>query len=410
MKVIHKKGNSLFTVGWKRLRNRLRAALGDSQSWYHTDFPPHPRKIIFGHTRSGGEGRIEFRTLIPAFKETFDRSALLQSHPSLETPEWQTKTAEFPALPIIEVSRARTVSSRGPVITDDNVLISELSRLPCPCPSGIIHPLLLGEGYPESRVVRKKGIYGLAHTTAGSTYHWIYETLPRLELLRKAGYTWDKLDGIFLRRPQFEAHYATLDLLGIPKEKIVWCLKNSHFAAEKIVASPVPIVSSYHPAWVHQFLRALPGFPLEAYKAEKRRILISRGEGSTKRRRVLNQKELAKSLKESFGFEEVQLASLSFLDQVRVFASAEWIISPHGAGLSNLTFAPEGAKVIEIFTPEYTPIMFRNIAWETGLHYQATVGTAVAPEEPSHFGADIVADIASVHQLFRQMEASLPRF
>ena len=39
---------------------------------------------------------------------------------------------------------------------------------------------------------------------------------------------------------------------------------------------------------------------------------------------------------------------MSVVDQILLFQSAEFIISPHGAGLSNLLFCEPGTKVIEL--------------------------------------------------------------
>ncbi|MBD1921548.1 glycosyltransferase family 61 protein [Microcoleus sp. FACHB-831] len=47
-----------------------------------------------------------------------------------------------------------------------------------------------------------------------------------------------------------------------------------------------------------------------------------------------------------FGFEQVTLESLSVSDQAALFSSAQVVIAPHGAGLSNVVFCNRGTKVI----------------------------------------------------------------
>jgi capsular polysaccharide biosynthesis protein len=64
-------------------------------------------------------------------------------------------------------------------------------------------------------------------------------------------------------------------------------------------------------------------------------------------RQVENAAEVRDFL-ERAGFITVRLESLSLLEQVRLFASAEFVVGPHGAGLANLLFTPPSARVIEL--------------------------------------------------------------
>jgi hypothetical protein len=77
-----------------------------------------------------------------------------------------------------------------------------------------------------------------------------------------------------------------------------------------------------------------------------RKVYISRQ--FTGMRRILNEAVLRKALKQR-GFEIVVLEKLAMADQMRVFAEADVIISPHGAGLTNVIFCNAGTLLIEIF-------------------------------------------------------------
>ncbi len=98
---------------------------------------------------------------------------------------------------------------------------------------------------------------------------------------------------------------------------------------------------------VYDFIRSLY---LEGYgiqPAEKRRRLwVSRQD--TKKRQIANEADLLPVL-ERHGFETVMPGQMPFQEQVRLFAGAEAIAGTHGAGLTNLLFAPEGTRVLEIF-------------------------------------------------------------
>jgi len=61
----------------------------------------------------------------------------------------------------------------------------------------------------------------------------------------------------------------------------------------------------------------------------------------------LNESEIETALA-SRGFRTVVLSEMSFEAQVRSFSRARLIVAGHGAGLTNLLFAPPGAAVVEI--------------------------------------------------------------
>ena len=61
------------------------------------------------------------------------------------------------------------------------------------------------------------------------------------------------------------------------------------------------------------------------------RIYVSRGDAAF--RRVVNESEVIRAL-EGVGFEPYTLSDMSFAEQVTLFARAEVVIAPHGAGLA----------------------------------------------------------------------------
>lgn len=65
------------------------------------------------------------------------------------------------------------------------------------------------------------------------------------------------------------------------------------------------------------------------------------------KRKVVNEKEVENTLV-SFGFEVVYPEELSYSEQVVLFSCAKWLISIHGAGLTNMLFMKEGQNVLEL--------------------------------------------------------------
>ncbi len=57
-------------------------------------------------------------------------------------------------------------------------------------------------------------------------------------------------------------------------------------------------------------------------------------------------------------------------DQIRAFAAASVIVSPHGAALANLVFATPGATVIELFPPSSVLPDYWRLASSAGVTYR----------------------------------------
>ena len=79
----------------------------------------------------------------------------------------------------------------------------------------------------------------------------------------------------------------------------------------------------------------------------QRKLFVSRDDAPA--RRLSNAEEIFAILK---GWEYVTLSTMSIQDQIKTFAEASHVISPHGAGLLNTVFSQRGTRVIEIAQKE----------------------------------------------------------
>ena len=100
---------------------------------------------------------------------------------------------------------------------------------------------------------------------------------------------------------------------------------------------------------------------------------------------------------------------MSFIEQVRTFSAARLIVSPMGAGLTNLMFAPLHAAVLEITNTNLRHMREnRIISEQLGLRYQDVVSeryagaqTAASPAYYDYY-ADIDAVMRAVEGLLRR--------
>ncbi len=189
------------------------------------------------------------------------------------------------------------------------------------------------------RLPRLKGTYLSLLSTSTTYAHWLMDCLPRLAPLERAD--------IKLLIPARPTRYQleSLALLGFSANQLVEVgrqpvrverLLLAHTAQRSGVPSPV------HLARLRDRLLEAAGVPPGP---PTRRLYISRAKTS---RPVVNESELEPVLAE-YGFETVLPETLSFADQVRLFAQAEAILGAHGAGIYNHIFCPAGAVVIEVY-------------------------------------------------------------
>lgn len=137
--------------------------------------------------------------------------------------------------------------------------------------------------------------------------------------------------------------------------------------------------------------------------ASASRIFISREEAGV--RRIVNEAELRQALI-GLDFEIVILERLSLVEQAAVIAAADVIVSPHGAGLTNLLWSHPKATLVEIF-PEggVHGSAFLRVAAQLGLEYYCVVGQARENRDKkgNPNNADIEVDVAAVRQFVEDL-------
>lgn len=184
--------------------------------------------------------------------------------------------------------------------------------------------------------------------------HWLLDALPRLAALERLPI--DEVRIVVSGRPN-QWQQESLAMLGVDPSQTV-ALEERYLELETLYfPSFVGEPGNPHP-WGCQWLRqrVLGDGELER---KQRRIYITRRRAL--RRRVLNESELEPVLREH-GFEIVEAERLGFHDQIRLFGQAEAIVGPHGAGLTNIMFAPPGCKVMELFGADCVRVMYWALA------------------------------------------------
>ncbi len=274
---------------------------------------------------------------------------------------------------VISIPNGRVIGNAGTVITHDNKFLSDVSDIVSS--EKHIFPYLKlpkRELIPETVTV-------LATGAGGKYYHWILEALPRLEILKNT--LPNGLDSIdkFIVNKGISAIPETLEILGIPSNKLLYCDSNSHIQAKTLVVPSLAGSVGDPPSWVCNFLR-------ESFLKCKQdintpsKIYISRGKAQY--RRVTNEESVLNYLS-NHGFTPICLEEHSFSMQITLLSNAKVVVASHGAGLSNLIWCNPGTKVLEMFSPNYVNVCFWAIANQLKLDYFYLIGDGKRPPDYS---------------------------
>jgi capsular polysaccharide biosynthesis protein len=201
-------------------------------------------------------------------------------------------------------------------------------------------------------------------------FHFINSILPRIALLHRIGSS-QPLPVYASRRERFADEM--LSMLGQPTEPLPpgWIkAKRLFFPSPFILEGDHFTRPRYGSTLLKELLNPLLGKPV----APRRKLYLSRDDAVV--RRVTNQAELDGVLA-SYGFESVCAAGMTMRDQIDLFRSCSWLVSAHGAGLSNMVFMPPGSVITEMVSPARLWPTFRTLAARHGHVYHAVIGRAV---------------------------------
>ncbi|MCP5469054.1 MAG: glycosyltransferase family 61 protein [Chlamydiales bacterium] len=222
------------------------------------------------------------------------------------------------------------------------------------------------------RITHADRVISLAAGWHDMFYHWMYEVLPRLFLVKE-------LPGMIYIDQGKAFQKESLALFGIEKGRLIDASKWNAVRTKELI---VPSIPNFATKWVCDFLRD----NIHVRKLDRRRLYISRSDAQ--KRRILNEEELLPIL-EKHGFECRTLSDLPFLEQTALFKSAEIVVGPHGAGFSHLAFCEPGTPLLEIFAPSYTHQCYWQIANAASLPYHYMLGEGKGGVETD---PDIVVD------------------
>lgn len=278
---------------------------------------------------------------------------------------------------VTAIEKGRVYSNHGitfAIISQDNHLVGDVSfaynygRVATPEEN-----IIFNQKYFKKPKYYKGVVFSmLSGLGAINNYgHWLIDTLPRLHLLKESGW-FDKVDWFLVPNYHYDYQKDSLKLLGIDESKIIDGNQYLHIQADVLLASTAPRgVHSILPQWCCDYLRQSFLTKETLTNSYPPLIYISRRDSMI--RRVLNEDKVI-NLLETYGFKTYTLSELPLTEKIKLFASAEVIVSAAGAGMVNTVFCKKGTKILEIFGETLVHADTYDKANKAGLEYHYLLG------------------------------------
>lgn len=195
----------------------------------------------------------------------------------------------------------------------------------------------------------------------------------------------------------------TLEFLGVPQHEVVH-LEAPTIFDRLVLVSPMAFGRYEISPAITETLRDHPRVH-ELWRKPKRRLYVPRRNVSM--RRVVNEAAVEEALRK-LGFEVFDNAEHSVREQVRAFRDASIIVSPHGAGLSNIAYCDAGTPVLELVPEGYDQgvTSYRSLADIFGLPYsQLFAKEAKRDRRGNRCNSDIEIDVKELVQTIKAITA-----
>jgi capsular polysaccharide biosynthesis protein len=275
---------------------------------------------------------------------------------------------------VLDVRGWRVWGNQGAVVTDDGRLLGDVSREFEKEEHSIFKQLKL-----VPPVILSGTSVILSASGADMYYHWMFDILPRLQLLKTAGFDSSSIDHYILDYRDIPFQREALATLDIPLKKI--CRANDHFGfhirAERLIVPSLPSRLDEVAAFACRFLREtfLNEHTCSSYGE---RIYLKR----SGKRSITNELEIEDYLQEQ-GFETILCEQYTIAQQAVIFNNARIIVGPHGAAFSNVVFCKPGTKVLEFFSPRWINPCYWTICNHIKATYYYLVGEGTPPDAKS---------------------------
>ena len=226
---------------------------------------------------------------------------------------------------------------------------------------------------PQMRLAH--GVH-LMTTNLDNYYHWTIDLLSRFDATLCRPQPPLPRPVLIVSAPRAGWQVESLALLDLGDTPVITLDHGAVATVSRLVVVPglagggffpTPLLLRNFLAWRTRLARGTDG---------PRRLYISRRDSD--QRRLVNEDAVIDVVRRA-GYTVVTLSGMSVVEQIRLFAGAERIVAPHGAGLTNIVYCGEGTSLLELHMDGYVQWAFRRLAGIAGLRYGCVIGQTCEP-------------------------------
>lgn len=249
-----------------------------------------------------------------------------------------------------------------------------------------------------------------------AVFHWLLESIPRIHMLSWAGIPFSEIDKIIFRAID-DWHLEALDLLGVPRSKVLFT-NTHHIEADRlIVCADVEdydhyiIPTSIRPApWIAQSLYSLVPSDCPVETGGGSRLYISRANATW--RRLRNEDEVTAFL-QARGFRVVYFEQMTLREKAAALRGASVIVSPVGAGLAHIPLARSGSHVVICYPDDFMTPTFKSLCENRNIHHWGAVSPSIERYYPAEMRTttsmhrDMLVDLAVLGRILDHVDQIL---
>ncbi len=301
------------------------------------------------------------------------------------TPLARGREIDWPETGVAEIAGGRVLDEHAWIVGPDDTFLGDFCYIGPSRFSKVNHIIKLH----AARRLAGRTLNLCSANAVTNFFHFVIDSISRIELVQRAGYTWDDFDHILFPRFSSPTTEAIVDASGLPREKLVRIGRREQFQCETLIQPSFPGPLACTPPWVLEFYRRL--FPPTAAPRRRRLYLPRRNN-----RFPQNESLLAARLAAA-GFETLDPATTRNLH--RHLAEASHVVGVHGAALANLVFCAPGTRILELMPTEisehYNRWFYYTLCSSGDMPYGALIGrsrrqrlTTFSPQPKTEFTLD----------------------
>ena len=235
-------------------------------------------------------------------------------------------------------------------------------------------------------------------------FHWLIDVMPRIWLLRvhspyATPYKWfvgpvsRAVQRQTLALDDITPDMCCRDLDGVVTFEAAVC--TAFRFTEPLGTRPSYSTGIHHRGWSVAFVddireRAVRRYAATVPPGAAPYVYVSRADAAHRHTR---NEAAVRELVEARGFTVIEPGRMNFEEQVRAFARARVIVGTHGAGLTNVIWAPPGALLLELMPEQLDDTGYRFLSALAGHRHHYLICRQFEHPHGTAF-ADIEVDVA----------------